>query len=117
MLFVSDNLSATLCIFRIHSFQSPLDKVHKLRLAIGSGLRTDIWKRFESRYGIPWIIEYFGTTEGTAALMNLENKLGACGRLSPFLVCSAKLTMYHFMCTSILSVVPGDMCFLLVTIL
>jgi nitrogenase molybdenum-iron protein alpha/beta subunit len=76
----------TLLILKFIS-QSPLDKTHKIRLAIGSGLRTDIWKQFEKRYGIPWIIEYFGTTEGTAALMNLENKLGACGRLSPFLVC------------------------------
>ncbi|XP_045156369.2 long-chain fatty acid transport protein 2-like isoform X2 [Mercenaria mercenaria] len=74
-----------LCRYLLTVPESPLDKTHKIRLAIGSGLRTDIWKQFEKRYNIPWVIEYFGTTEGTAALMNLENKFGACGRISPFL--------------------------------
>lgn len=92
-------LSHEFCQFYLWNvFQSPLDKKHNIRLAIGSGLRTDIWRQFEKRYNIPWIIEYFGTTEGTAALMNLENRLGSCGRLSPFLVCFGwfgKLVTYN----------------------
>ena len=63
-----------------------MDTQHKIRLAVGSGLRTDVWKQFEKRFKIPKIYEYFGATEGAAAFMNLENKFGACGRASPFLV-------------------------------
>ncbi|OWF46903.1 very long-chain acyl-CoA synthetase-like [Mizuhopecten yessoensis] len=63
--------------------KSPLDGVHNVRVAYGNGLRPDIWKEFQSRFKIPWIMEMFGATEGTAAIVNTTNKLGAIGRLSP----------------------------------
>ena len=68
-------------------FQNPLDANHKIRVAVGNGLRADIWEPFKERYKIPNICEFFGATEGTVALMNVSNRLGACGRYSPLLVC------------------------------
>lgn len=68
-------------------FQTPLDGKHKVRVAVGNGLRSDIWDKFKTRYNIPNICEFFGATEGTVAFMNLSNRTGACGRYSPFIVC------------------------------
>ncbi|XP_021351477.1 very long-chain acyl-CoA synthetase-like [Mizuhopecten yessoensis] len=65
--------------------ETPLDPVHKIRVAFGNGLRQDIWTDFQKRFNIPWIIEIFGATEATGALLNITNKVGACGRLSPFM--------------------------------
>ena len=68
-------------------FQNPIDGVHKLRVAVGNGLRADIWEQFKNRFKIPNICEFFGATEGTIATMNLSNRKGACGRFSPLIVC------------------------------
>ncbi|KAL9033822.1 MAG: hypothetical protein Q9214_007328, partial [Letrouitia sp. 1 TL-2023] len=43
---------------------SPLDKEHKVRLAWGNGLRPDVWKKFQDRFGVPEIGEFFSSTEG-----------------------------------------------------
>ena len=55
-------------------------------MAVGNGLRMDIWKKFQDRFKIPQIMEFYGATEGLAGFFNIENKTGAVGRLSPFVV-------------------------------
>ncbi|XP_005113163.1 long-chain fatty acid transport protein 6 [Aplysia californica] len=74
-------------LFRYLIAQPPnkLDAVHKVRAAFGNGLRKDIWLEVNKRFQIPEIAEFFGATEGTTLLLNLANKPGAIGRLSPFL--------------------------------
>lgn len=67
-------------------FQSSKDKQHNIRTAVGNGLRTDIWEKFKDRFNIQRIIEFYGASEGTAALFNPSGKVGAIGRLSPLLV-------------------------------
>lgn len=74
-----------LCRYLLSVPESPLDGVHKVRVAIGNGLRADIWEKFKHRYRIPNIYEFFGATEGVAGYINLNNRTGACGRYSPFL--------------------------------
>ena len=34
------------------------------RLAIGNGLRPQIWKNFQTRFGVEQIGEFYGSTEG-----------------------------------------------------
>ncbi|KAI9698557.1 MAG: hypothetical protein M1820_007447 [Bogoriella megaspora] len=46
---------------------SPRDKDHKVRVMFGNGMRPDVWKRFQSRFGIDTIIEFFNSTEGVFA--------------------------------------------------
>ncbi|XP_033750126.1 very long-chain acyl-CoA synthetase-like [Pecten maximus] len=70
--------------------ETPLDSVHKIRVAFGNGLRPDIWTEFQKRFNIPWIIEMFGATEGTGVLVNTTQKVGACGRLSPLMRLASK---------------------------
>lgn len=42
----------------------------RLRWAIGNGLRPEVWDAFQDGFQIPNIFEFYGSTEGTGALMN-----------------------------------------------
>ncbi|KAL8966607.1 MAG: hypothetical protein Q9197_005888 [Variospora fuerteventurae] len=60
-----------------------VDKDNKVRLAFGNGLRPDIWKRFQDRFGVESIAEFYSATEGTSATWNLSRNdfaAGAIGR-------------------------------------
>ena len=70
----------------IFAFQSPHDMAHCIRLAIGNGLRKDIWMQFKERFAIPQIEECYGATEGNMGLINSVNKTGAVGMASPLMV-------------------------------
>jgi fatty-acyl-CoA synthase len=67
-----------LCRYLISSPESENDKKHSVRLAVGNGLRPDIWSKFQSRFNISNIIEFYSSTEGSS-LINLSNKPGAVG--------------------------------------
>ncbi len=58
---------------------------HTLRLAVGNGLRGDIWELFTKRFSIPRILEFYAATEGNFSLFNVEGKPGAIGRIPPLL--------------------------------
>ena len=55
------------------------DKKHKLRLAVGNGLRPQIWNEFQTRFNITQIGEFYGSTEGNANVINISNKPSAVG--------------------------------------
>ncbi|KAH3858043.1 long-chain fatty acid transport protein 2-like isoform X2 [Dreissena polymorpha] len=74
-----------LCRYVLAVPKTPLDSKHCVRVAVGNGLRADIWDNFKTRFNIPNICEFFGATEGTVAVMNLSNRTGACGRFSPLI--------------------------------
>ncbi|KAL3865948.1 hypothetical protein ACJMK2_043292 [Sinanodonta woodiana] len=74
-----------LCRYLLAVPKSPEDGEHCVRVMIGNGLRMDIWERFQSRFKVPNICELFGATEGTTAILNIANRVGSCGRLSPFI--------------------------------
>jgi len=59
------------------------DKAHSVRTACGNGLRPDIWNEFQTRFNLPQILEFYGSTEGNIILLNLDSKPGAIGRI-PF---------------------------------
>jgi fatty-acyl-CoA synthase len=56
---------------------------HGLRVAVGNGLREDVWREFTARFGIPTVREFYGATEGNVFLVNLEGHPGRIGRLRP----------------------------------
>ncbi|KAM4747061.1 long-chain fatty acid transport protein 2-like [Rhinophrynus dorsalis] len=58
------------------------DKDHGVRLALGNGLRPDIWKEFIHRFGDIKIFEFYAATEGNAAFCNYIGKVGSIGRFS-----------------------------------
>lgn len=47
----------------------PLERKHKLRLAYGNGLRPDVWAKFQDRFNIPEIAEFFNSSEGVFSLI------------------------------------------------
>ncbi|NIG61255.1 bile acyl-CoA synthetase [Pontoporia blainvillei] len=67
------------------SLQRPEDQTHKVRLAIGSGLRAEVWETFQQRFGPIRIWEVYGSTEGNGGFVNYPGRCGAQGKTSCFL--------------------------------
>uniref|UniRef100_A0A1A8C9J5 Long-chain-fatty-acid--CoA ligase n=1 Tax=Nothobranchius kadleci TaxID=1051664 RepID=A0A1A8C9J5_NOTKA len=57
------------------------DKDHKVRLAIGNGIRAEVWKEFLNRFGNVQIREFYASTEGNIGFLNYPGKMGAVGRV------------------------------------
>ncbi|WP_407178375.1 long-chain-acyl-CoA synthetase [Bradyrhizobium sp. STM 3562] len=74
-----------LCRYLLKAPVSEAETRHRLRLAIGNGLRGDIWEAFATRFAIPQILEFYAATEGNFSLFNVEGKVGAIGRIPPLL--------------------------------
>ncbi|MGY4602892.1 fatty-acyl-CoA synthase [Bradyrhizobium sp. USDA 4474] len=74
-----------LCRYLLKAPASEREARHGLRLAVGNGLRGDIWEVFASRFAIPQILEFYAATEGNFSLFNVEGKPGAIGRIPPVL--------------------------------
>ena len=74
-----------LCRYLLKAPLSGLETGHRLRLAVGNGLRGDIWEAFAGRFAIPQILEFYAATEGNFSLFNVEGKPGAIGRIPPLL--------------------------------
>ncbi|XP_075432240.1 long-chain fatty acid transport protein 2-like isoform X2 [Ascaphus truei] len=56
------------------------DRDHCVRIALGNGVRPDIWKEFLHRFGEIRIDEFYAATEGNVAFFNYTGKFGAIGR-------------------------------------
>lgn len=74
-----------LCRYLVNCPQQEGERGHKIRLAFGNGLRPDVWPDFQSRFAIPEILEFYGSTEGNVSLFNFDGKQGAIGRVPKFL--------------------------------
>nr|XP_038023945.1 LOW QUALITY PROTEIN: solute carrier family 27 member 3 [Anas platyrhynchos] len=71
-----------LCRYLVNQPQRPGERQHRLRLAVGSRLRPDVWRRFLERFGAIRIVETYGLTEGNVTLFNYTGTPGAVGRSS-----------------------------------
>lgn len=60
--------------------QKPNDRDHKVRVAVGNGLRGDVWREFIKRFGDIHIYEFYASTEGNIGFVNYTRKIGAIGR-------------------------------------
>ncbi|XP_056230558.1 long-chain fatty acid transport protein 2-like [Seriola aureovittata] len=56
------------------------DRDHKVRLAVGNGIRADTWAEFLQRFGDIRICECYGATEGNVGFVNYIGKIGAIGK-------------------------------------
>uniref|UniRef100_A0A8C0R9N5 Long-chain-fatty-acid--CoA ligase n=1 Tax=Canis lupus familiaris TaxID=9615 RepID=A0A8C0R9N5_CANLF len=65
--------------------QRPEDRTHTVRLAMGNGLRADVWQSFQQRFGPIQILEIYGSTEGNIGFINYPGRCGALGKMSCFL--------------------------------
>ncbi|KAK4990208.1 hypothetical protein LTR50_002682 [Elasticomyces elasticus] len=51
--------------------ESEWDKKHRVRVMFGNGLRPDVWRKFQERFGIETVSEFFNSTEGVFGLLNV----------------------------------------------
>jgi fatty-acyl-CoA synthase len=74
-----------LCRYLTEALPHPRERAHRLRLAIGNGLRPEVWPRFAARFAIPRVLEFYAATEGNVNLFNFDGRPGAVGRIPWFL--------------------------------
>ena len=74
-----------LCRYLVNAPHQDIESEHSLRIACGNGLRAEVWERFQQRFKIPRIIEYYASTEGNFSLYNCEGRPGAIGKIPSFL--------------------------------
>jgi fatty-acyl-CoA synthase len=74
-----------LCRYLVNNGPRPRETLHRLRLCCGNGLRGDVWERFQTRFRIPRILEFYASTEGNVSLYNCPGKPGAIGQVPSFL--------------------------------
>ena len=72
-----------LCRYLLNAPKSPNERNHRLRVAVGNGLRPDAWEAFQRRFGVPLIREFYAATEGNAPIINFEGRPGMLGGSSP----------------------------------
>lgn len=73
-----------LCRYLLNQPEHPKERAHKVRKAFGNGLRAEIWDDFRTRFNIPHLLEFYGSTEGNVKLMNFDGETGACGRIPSY---------------------------------
>lgn len=73
-------ICAANAIASISLHQTELEKVHKVRMGVGNGLRQDVWREFQNRFGNIKMCEVYGSTEGNLCFMNHIGKVGTVGR-------------------------------------
>ena len=74
-----------LCRYLLNSPTHPDENRHRIRTAMGNGLRPEVWEPFVERFKIPRIVEFYGATEGNMMLLNHDGRVGAIGYLPPAL--------------------------------
>lgn len=68
-----------LCRYLINAPPSADDAKLRLDYAFGNGLRPDVWTKFQKRYNVKHIVEFYASTEGNFALFNATDHVGALG--------------------------------------
>jgi fatty-acyl-CoA synthase len=74
-----------MCRYLTNQPEEPAEAHHCVRAIVGNGLRPDVWMKFKTRFRIPKILEFYGSTEGNVNMLNFDGKPGAVGRVPPYL--------------------------------
>uniref|UniRef100_A0A6Q2Z7Q3 long-chain-fatty-acid--CoA ligase n=1 Tax=Esox lucius TaxID=8010 RepID=A0A6Q2Z7Q3_ESOLU len=77
-----------ICRYLLNQPVKDIEQKHKVRMALGNGLRQSIWEEFTSRFNVTQIAEFYGATECNCSLGNFNNMTGACGfnsQILPFI--------------------------------
>ena len=70
-----------LCRYLLNQPPRADDREHTLRRMSGAGLKAEVWRQFQERFGIEFICEGLGSTEANYGLTNVDNRVGSVGRL------------------------------------
>ena len=72
-----------ICRFLLAEPERADDRQHTLRVMAGAGLAPEIWEQWVRRFGPMDIFEGWGGTESNTNTINVDNRVGSCGRV-PF---------------------------------
>lgn len=61
--------------------ESPRDRQHGLRLAVGNGMAQAVWPKFQARFGIASVREFYAATESPVGIFNFSGRVGSVGNL------------------------------------
>lgn len=64
-----------ICRYLLNQPVRDTERRHRVRMALGNGLRQSIWEEFMSRFNIGQIAEFYGATECNCSLGNFDNKV------------------------------------------
>jgi fatty-acyl-CoA synthase len=76
MLYIGE-----LCRYLLNTPPCEAEVHNPIRVALGNGLRADVWEPFQKRFNIPEIREFYGATEAPGIIVNLTGKPGSVGRV------------------------------------
>lgn len=87
-----------LCRYLCKQPQREGERDHQVRLAVGNGMSSDVWRQFLDRFGDIKMCEFYGATEGNICFMNHTGKIGSVGRTNFFykLFFAFELIKYDF---------------------
>jgi fatty-acyl-CoA synthase len=72
-----------ICRYLLAAPSHPDERRHQVRRIVGNGMRPDVWRPFQERFGIELVHEFYGATEGNVNMINVVGKEGSCGRMPP----------------------------------
>lgn len=85
-----------LCRYLVNTPEQPDERKHFIRACMGNGLRPEVWPEFRDRFGLPHIVEFYGSSEGNVSFFNLDDKVGSVGRLPPYMGLVIKVRVVEF---------------------
>ncbi|KAK6300948.1 hypothetical protein J4Q44_G00290460 [Coregonus suidteri] len=68
-----------MCRYLLAQPERPSQVCHRVRVAVGNGLRPAVWEEFTQRFRIHQVAEFYGATECNCSIANMDGKVGACG--------------------------------------
>jgi len=74
-----------LCRYLLHAAPSSDETNHRVRIACGNGLASEVWSGFKERFKVPQVLEFYAATEGGVSLFNVQGKRGAIGHIPSYL--------------------------------
>jgi fatty-acyl-CoA synthase len=85
-----------LCRYLLQTPPDPAERSHRVRMCCGNGLRRDVWTQVQDRFGIPRILEFYASTEGTVSLFNVEGVPGSIGQVRTFVAHRAPVAVVKY---------------------
>jgi len=61
--------------------ESARDRQHALRVAVGNGMAEAVWPKFQARFGIESVREFYAATESPVGIFNFSGRVGSVGNL------------------------------------
>ena len=70
-----------LCRYLVNAAPNEAEKDNPVRIAVGNGLRPDVWEPFQRRFDIAMVREFYAATEAPGFIVNLTGRVGSVGHV------------------------------------